>query len=848
MTPRATTAALYALGLAAFLLAGLSIVDMYLPRPYDGVVLQSDALGELKVRAVVPASGADRAGIRAGDRIVGIGRTLLSSPAHAAEILNRREIGETVAYFVRRPGGEWRDVPVQLGRRQIGDTSYLSACLLGFSFFFIGLFVLRQRPDLPASRVLFWVCTLFLLVLVCRLRPASYSRVDSLVLHTGTGALVLLPASFLHFFLIFPRAVWEGPWGRRLGAAARPRLRRLLIGGLYVAPVAVLAAAVGVKLAEGEPPALVSGAPPANWWLMAIFTVAGLAVLAANARRLGSLRERRGAMAVLAGSTLGLLPILTLAVGFPELLEREGWFLVGVLPMALIPLSFAWAIVRYQLLNVRLILRRSLLYTVTTALVTGLYALGIASVNGLFRGAGIAESRYFPLLFALTILLLFEPLRRQVQVPVDRFFFAERLRLQRAMVDLGRQLSARLDPAAVVRDLVEELPQLLGLRFAALYLYRGGRFERAAGPPDLPEQLALPGEVFRRLAGRTVLARLDELETPRPEDAEPVTETSALLVRLAASGVEVIGALATSRRRVGVVLLSSRHGQTVQLEQEELELLQGLLDQAAIALETSLLLDERARQAELERELEIAAAIQLSLLPDRIELGPGWRVAASCRPARHVGGDFFSMIAGPVPGAKALVYGDVAGKSVPGALMMMMAKELLHSLALSHCDPGELFDLANRRLYDLHQRGFVALGYLAPAEGGRLRYLIAGQPRPLKRTAAGRIEPLPLSAHRLPVGALAAGGYRALDAELAPGELLVLYSDGVDEARSPAGEEFGEERLARVIAATPADPEAVVEAVLAALEEFTRGKEPYDDLTLLAVQRLPESPAGDGAR
>jgi serine phosphatase RsbU (regulator of sigma subunit) len=840
MTSRHQTAALYALGLVAFLLAGLSIVDMYLPRPYDGVVLEADALGELRVHKVVPGSGADRAGIRPGDQIVGIDRSLLRSPAHAAELLNRCEIGETVPYYVRTAGGAAHEVGVALGRRQIGDTAYLSACLLGFSFFFIGMFVLRQQPDLPASRVLFLVCTLFLLVLVCRLRPASYSRIDSFVLHTGTAALVLLPASFLHFFLIFPRPVWAGGWAEKLGMLARPRVRRALIGGLYLLPVAVLLAAVGLAAHEGRTPRLVSGAPAANWWVLALFTVAGLAVLAAGVRRLTSPRERRGALAVLAGSTLGLLPILVLAVGFPRLLERQGWFLAGVLPLALIPLSFAWAIVRYQLLNVRVILRRSLLYTLTTALVTGLYALGIASVNGLFRGAGIAESRYFPLLFALTILLLFEPLRRQVQVPVDRFFFAERTRLQRAMVDLGRQFSSRLDPAAVVRDLVEELPQLLGLRFAALYLYRtgsGGALERVAGPPALPEKLTLPATGFRRLSGRTVLARLDELDEPRGGDPG----TRLLTAELAAPGAEMIGVLATSRRRVGLVVLSGPSGQTVTLEREELGLLEGLLDQAAIALETSLLLEERARQAELERDLEIAAAIQLSLLPDRVELAPGWRVAASCRPARHVGGDFFAVIAGPAPGAKALVYGDVAGKSVPGALMMMAAKELLHSLALSHPDPDELFDLANRRIYELHQRGFVALGYLTPSANGGLRYLVAGQPRPLKRSRDGTVEPLPLAEHRLPVGALAVGGYRSLETPLAPGELVVLYSDGVDEARSPAGEPFGEERLARVIAGAAADPEAVVGAVLSALDEFTRGREPYDDLTLLAVQRLPEA-------
>lgn len=842
MTLRTSTNVFYGLGLLAFALAVLSIVDMYLPRPYDGVMLFADRPGELRVQAVVPSTGADRAGIRPGDQIVGIGRSLLRSPSHAAELLNQREIGESVPYFVRRWGSadSLREVWVELGRRQIGDTTYLSACLLGFSFFFIGLFVLRQRPDLATSRVLYGVCTLFFLFLVCRLRPASYSLIDNLVLRTGTAAMVLLPASFLHFFLIFPRPVWDERMGARFAALADSSVRKALIAGLYLFPAAVLLAVFWLRDRSGEGPRLVHGAAVANWWVLALFMITGLVLLATNASRLESRRERQGARAVLFGSVFGLLPILVLAIGYPELLEQNRWFLVGVLPLALLPLSFAWAILRYQLLNVKVILRRSLLYTVTTALVTGLYALGIASVNGLLRGAGIAESRYFPLIFALIILLLFEPLRRQVQVPVDRFFFAERARLQEAMVDLGRQLSSRLDPAAVVRDLVEELPQILGLRFSALYLFRGAasgtEVERVAGPQSLPERVTLPAGLFELLRGRTVLARLDELDELRAEEAE----LDELVAELSAAGVEVVGALATSRRRVGLVFLSAKSGQPVPLEREEIGLLQGLLDQAAIALETSLLLEERARQAELERELEIAAAIQLSLLPDRVELAPGWRVAATCRPARHVGGDFYSVVAAPAPAGRALVYGDVAGKSVPGALMMMAAKELLHSIALATPEPEALFDLANRRIYELRQRGFVALGYLAPQSDGAVRYLVAGQPRPLVRRLDGSVEPLPLSEHRLPIGALAGGGYRALCTELAPGEMVILYSDGVDEAQSPDGEPFGEERLLGVLAAAAADPDAVVEDVVSALRDFTRDHEPYDDITLVAVQRLPE--------
>jgi sigma-B regulation protein RsbU (phosphoserine phosphatase) len=105
------------------------------------------------------------------------------------------------------------------------------------------------------------------------------------------------------------------------------------------------------------------------------------------------------------------------------------------------------------------------------------------------------------------------------------------------------------------------------------------------------------------------------------------------------------------------------------------------------------------------------------------------------------------------------------------------------------------------------------------------------------RRAGGGIEPLALADHRLPLGALRDGGYRALATRLGPGEVLLAYSDGVTEARSPGGEQFGDERVAEVLAAAPADPDAVVDRVLAALGEFTRDLEPYDDLTVIAVGR-----------
>ena len=386
----------------------------------------------------------------------------------------------------------------------------------------------------------------------------------------------------------------------------------------------------------------------------------------------------------------------------------------------------------------------------------------------------------------------------------------------------------------MVHDLVEELPRLLGLRYAALYLRRGDRLERVAGPDELPAALPqVPGFSHQVRSYASSRAHRGPGGGARVEPGGARAGDGS-----AAAGSARSWATSPLRGAASAcVLLSGRAGQ-LPLEQEELRLLRGLLQQAAIALETSQLLDERARQAELERELEIAAAIQASLLPAGVRLGDGWEVAAACRPARHVGGDFFAELPGPDGNGSALIYGDVSGKSVPGALMMMAAKEALHSLALVHRDPEELIHLANRRLHELGNRSFVALGYLAcGADGDGLSYLLAGQPPPLKRRRDGAVEAVPLPDHRLPLGAMLRGRHRLLSVPVEPGEVLLAYSDGVVEAHSPAGEMFGEERLMTVLASAPPEPTQVLSLVLSALELFTRGEEAYDDVTLLAVGR-----------
>ena len=253
----------------------------------------------------------------------------------------------------------------------------------------------------------------------------------------------------------------------------------------------------------------------------------------------------------------------------------------------------------------------------------------------------------------------------------------------------------------------------------------------------------------------------------------------------------------------------------------------------------------------MERELKIAASIQASLLPSELAAAEGWALAAVCCPAREIGGDFYAELPGRMNGEHAVVYGDVSGKSISGALMMMAAHEVLKSVALAHPEPQELLRLANERLYALrggrgmgeYQAGsFVALGYLAFRDGeSSVSYTLAGQPPPLLRRCSGRVESLAMPEHRLPLGALRTGGHRVLEIGLERGDLLLAYSDGAVEAQSPEGEFFGEDRLTQSLEDAPADPQEAVNYLLEEIEAFTCGHTPYDDVTLVAASWSPDA-------
>ena len=839
----------YAIGLVGLAIAVASIADMFSARPNDGIVPVPYRSGGIEVRMVAPRGAAERVGIVAGDCILGIGSRLVNSISAASRELRRHRIGETVPYLVRRgpcaapsgpaPSEEMRTVPVQLSAIRLGGTTYLYAAVLGFLFFFIGLFVFRKRADDRAAQIFFLLCVLFLLFFVCRLRPASYWWIDVFVQNTGTVSLFLLPAVFLHFFLIFPRPKrfsfaksdeWteEPPprWKRWLEEflSASPGLFYLV----YSIPPMVFLYDVFRQL-QGRQVSILSGAPLSSWVLLGDYLILGLAALAHSAFTLREPAERRQAFHVLIGTILGTTPFVLLGIVLPSLLNNDDYVFYGIVPMILIPLTFAYAIVRFQMLNIRLVVRRTFLYAATTAILFGFYIAAIATANALFAER-LSASPLFNFGFFLVVVPLFELLRRRLQTPLDKLFFREKFDYQTALLEMSEAITGELDLGKITDYLTASVTATMRLEKASIWLRERDGFLERRGRRD--ERLSPDADVRRVLRREGKPVGLDELTLTFADE-----ESRTFRESLSDEGFRLVVPLVYRERLMGLLALKEKLSGE-RFDREDRSLLSTLANQAALAIETALLHDEMTRQAEFRRDLEIARDIQSSLLPRGMPIVPGFTLLGGSLPAKVVGGDFYDFI--PFEDhSLGVVIGDVSGKSVPASLLMVASKEIVYSRALTTRDPGLLFQESNRRIYSIKRRMFVSLGYFVlDPEAMCLRYAIGGQPLPiLLRSGDGGPRPLEAPEHRLPLGAFREVPYDTREIYLKRGDLIFFYTDGFSEAMDEAMNPFGEERLMKSLAARQGESlEDLANGILGDIRRHVGGAEQYDDMTFLLLR------------
>jgi serine phosphatase RsbU (regulator of sigma subunit) len=290
---------------------------------------------------------------------------------------------------------------------------------------------------------------------------------------------------------------------------------------------------------------------------------------------------------------------------------------------------------------------------------------------------------------------------------------------------------------------------------------------------------------------------------------------------------------ATPHQAIGVLYLDGRERARM-LSSATQNTLEAFAMQAAMAIESARLYAEAAEKATIDRDLRVAADIQRALLPEPAYDGPLAELTASTVPCRTIGGDFFDYLELPDRGL-AFVLGDVAGKGPPAALLAATLQSHFVAHAQLVGDPADTVSRINRALLRRAiEARFATMFYGVVSGDGVLRYCNAGQEPPALVRPSG-VEWLEIGGPV--VGLLDIATYDTGTVPLADGDIIVVCSDGVTEARSVTGEEFGRERLAAAIVGVHGlGSDLVLDRITAAVRVFAHGAAQSDDITALVLR------------
>src|SRR5580700_10033192 len=459
----------------------------------DGVAWTDSATG-IEAWKVIPNSPAAAAGIRPGDHLLAIDDIAVPNEKHVAQRLFRAGLWTQLRYKLSRNGEEFEarliTAPAQ---KPLALENYER--VVGLLYLFIGLFIFIRRWNAPRA-VHFYVFCLVSFILYSFHYSGKLDVFDLEVYWSGVIAQMLAPTLLLHFALVFQ------------GRPSTDRKSLLKIAAIYTIPAALLTVHVLTAFnALGFVPSIRSRVVLEQIeysFLGAYFLAAGLVFYLSYRRtRSGVLRQQ---LKWLTGGTLvGSLPFTVFYV-LPYLVDPQSrsWMQYSTISLVLIPLCFAYAIIRYRLMDVDIIFKRGLAYTAATAAVASVYFSLVALIAEIFHAK--TSGPVAGMIAIVIAAFLFQPFREWIQSRLDRFFYRDRLDYRRTLIEFGRTLTheVRFDP--MLGSVMDRISQTLLVDRLAIFV----------------EDAAQPGRM--RLA-RSMGVRLSEpqdlsfLEPARPEFA-----------------------------------------------------------------------------------------------------------------------------------------------------------------------------------------------------------------------------------------------------------------------------------------------------------------------------------------
>lgn len=583
------------------------------------------------------------------------------------------------------------------------------------------------------------------------------------------------------------------------------------------------------------------------------------------------------------GFSVGIYIVVNLASIVLPSVPLPDWIRAILLSLALLIGcgAIAWVIIRHQFLDVQILAKRSLIYSVATGVVVGVYFLLYSWFIDLYQammGPDVTDVQFVQIIFIVIVVLSFQPLLGRIESIVDRFFIRDETDYRNVLQQSVRNIIGIIDMDSLIRSLYRTLERAFLVEEVAVVLLdrKTGayRFIRR-GPPPLKQErweLKTPAElegdeekqgdtisgglvearkraaigpgraIFR--AGDPVAEVLARASGPVKYDrlvAEIPEEERSERTPLQGLNPHIVVPLKQRNNLVGIFTLGAKLADTT-FNTEEITLLSVLASQVSVAIENAWLHEGRLEQELLREELAVAREIQQALLPNSFPSGPNFAVSGINLPSREIGGDYFDFIVTDTDEDESIqklliVVGDVSGKGTPAALLMASLQATLRAVYEVQPNLEATIEKVNKVIYrTTAAEKFVTL-FVAEmdTETRVLTYVNAGHNFPVLTRSSG--EQILLEKGGLLVGAIEHSSYEQGSIQMEPGDVLAIYTDGVTETQNAFEEEFGEERLYNTLRdRSYLPPREIRDEVYREVLSFAGDQAQFDDLTLVVLK------------
>ncbi|MBI4910537.1 MAG: SpoIIE family protein phosphatase [Acidobacteria bacterium] len=766
--------------------------------------------------------------------------------------LHARKPGDDLRMRVRRPDGTEKDVSIRLRPMSRDSNLWLNATLQLFALIVcipLAFGVAWMRPNDTRSWVLIWMMVAFIMMF-----QFFYFYPENEVLTVIRMFMVACwketwPLSMAMLGLFFPERIKLKPWQK--WAAAAPATYAVLYAVLVF--VHQFARLRSFRIADMLVP-LRDLTDPVDVYFS--LTLIGFYFLMLGVRFpfTKTAPERRRLVLLNVGSHLAFTPLFVMVIrslirgtdtfqGMPPLVT-----FVCLLMLMLFPLTLAYLVLVHRAMDIRVVLRTGLQYALASRAINVLRMLLVVGAVVYAMRIMQTNERRVENVTTVAVVILFSVLisraADRARGWIDRHFFREAYNAEHVLSELSQQLRRILEPGVLVETVSRRIAESLHITHVATLLRDGDGFRPAyaVGFDGTPDAL---------FAGDAPVARrLEESRTPQRvylDDPESWVKKELAGHRdydlLAGLQTQLLLPIEGQGELTGFISLGPKRSEEP-YSRADVQLLQSVATQAGLALDntrlTAAVAQEAARRERIHQEMEIAGDVQERLFPQRRPVVEGLEYAAACRPAQSVGGDSFDFLELP-EGRFGVSIGDVSGKGIPAAILMAVVQTSIRSNApLAAENLAAMMSSVNRVVEDASSKKHFATIFFGAyhPHTRELRYVNAAHNPPLLLRANGEAEWLKPTGHAVGWSKRAAFAESAV--ELQPGDTLFLYTDGITEAMNRTMDEFGEDRFLETARRTHTlHPEAVIPAVLHAIDEFAAGEPQHDDMTMVVLRVRP---------